>query len=323
MIFDDIGSFPLPEGIDREWVIKNLNTKEYEELVQRAFLMKAKAGVECPTYPQFQEMVEQFMGIIRNPEFQEDAYLVSKEYAVIRELEALEKIEYDGAIRICVTGPFELYYKEFGGVIYDDILKNIAISVSRFVENALTENVKENVKVISIDEPSLGTNPELQPTPEQLKLAFEPFNFDVDVQIHLHSPLYYTSLLDVEEIDVFGIEAAKDEKALDFVDVEELDSYDKKLRVGVARSDIDSIVAEYNQIHKTNAWEDVKLIKDAIKEMESVETIKKRIEDAYSKFEDRIAYVGPDCGLFSFPNQECAALLLSNVGKALDEFRGE
>ncbi len=320
MIFDDIGSFPLPEGIDREWVVKNLNTKEYEEMVQRVFLMKVKAGVECPNYPQFQEMVEQFMRIIRNPEFQESAYLVSKEFAVIKELEAIEKIDYDGPVRVCVTGPFELYYKEFGGVIYDDVLENIAISVSRFVENAL--KTKLNVKSISIDEPSLGTNPELQPTPEQLKLAFEHLDFEVDIQVHLHSPLYYTSLLDVEEIDVFGIEAAKDPKALDFVDAEELDSYDKKLRVGIARSDIDSIIAEYNQLHKTNAWGDVKLIEDAIKEMESMEVIKKRIENAYAKFEDRIAYVGPDCGLFSFPNQECAALLLSNIRKALDEFRG-
>ncbi|RLE45728.1 MAG: 5-methyltetrahydropteroyltriglutamate--homocysteine methyltransferase, partial [Candidatus Methanomethylicota archaeon] len=54
MIFDDIGSFPLPVGINREWVNKNLKTKEYEEMVQRAFLMKSKY-VECPNYPQFRD----------------------------------------------------------------------------------------------------------------------------------------------------------------------------------------------------------------------------------------------------------------------------
>jgi 5-methyltetrahydropteroyltriglutamate--homocysteine methyltransferase len=318
MLFDDIGSFPLPSGIDRSWVVKNLYTKEYEEMVQRAFLMKAKY-VECPNYPQFQEMVEQFMGIIRNSELQEEPYIVSREAAKIPEIIAIEKMEYKDPMRVCLTGAFELYYKEFGAVIYDDILENIAISLSRFAENAL--NSKLNVKVISIDEPSLGTNPELQPTQEQLENVFRHFSFDCDVQIHLHSPLYYTSLLNIDEIDVLGIESAKDPKVIEYIDREELDSYDKKLRIGVARSDIDSIVAEYNQLHGINAWQDMEQMKKAINELESVDVIFKRIEKAYEIFEDRIAYIGPDCGLFSFPSQEMAIALLNNISKAIKKFR--
>ncbi len=48
MKVDDIGSFPLPEGITRDWIAQNLQSKEYEEMVQRAFLMKAKF-LDCPT----------------------------------------------------------------------------------------------------------------------------------------------------------------------------------------------------------------------------------------------------------------------------------
>ena len=180
MIFDDIGSFPLPKGITREWVMENLHTKEYEEMVQRAFLMKVNAGVECPNYPQFQDMVEQFMRIIKN--YQEDAYLVMKSEAKIVELEYVEKIESD-SVRVCVTGPFELYVKELGTVIFDDVLENLAKSVARFVENALKY---PNVECVSIDEPSLGLNPDLQPADDQLKLAFESLDFDVDEKIHLH-----------------------------------------------------------------------------------------------------------------------------------------
>ena len=319
MLFDDIGSFPLPEGITRTWIDKNLETKEYEEMVQRAFLMKVKSGVERPNYPQFRDMIEQFMAVIRNPEYQDEAYLVAKKYAIIKELEAVEKMECD-AIRICVTGPFELYYKEFGSVIYDDILSNLSISISRFVENALKY---DNVKCVSIDEPSLGLSPELQPDQEQIKIAFGNFKFDVDIQIHLHSPLYYTNLLDVDTIDVIGIEAAKDPKTLDLVDVEDLKSYDKRVRVGIARSDIDGIVGEFNAKHNVNAWKDRTLIAKAVEEIENVETIRKRLENAYSKFENRIAYIGPDCGLFSFPSQEVAMILLKNVKKALEEFRRE
>ncbi len=314
MIFDDIGSFPLPKGITREWVEKNLYTKEYEEMVQRAFLMKVEAGVDCPNYPQFQDMVEQFMRIIRN--YQEDAYLVMKREARIVELEYVEKIGAD-AVRVCVTGPFELYVKELGTVIYDDVLENLAKSVARFVENALEY---PNVECVSIDEPSLGLNPDLQPTDEQLRLAFEPMNFDVDVQIHLHAPLFYERLLDIDTIDVIGIETAKDPKALDFVDPEDLESHGKRLRVGIARSDVDGIVAEFNEKHGLNAWESEELLLKAINEVESPEVIRKRLERAYDRFGELIAYVGPDCGLFSFPSQECAVALLRNVRRALDEW---
>ncbi|RLI76459.1 5-methyltetrahydropteroyltriglutamate--homocysteine methyltransferase [Archaeoglobales archaeon] len=317
MLFDDIGSFPLPEGITRDWIFKNLDTREYEEMVQRAFLMKVNSGVECPNYPQFQDMIEQFMTIIKNPEYQDEAYLVSKKHAIIKELEAVEKIECN-SVRVCVTGPFELYYKELGGVIYDDILSNLATSISRFVENAVRYN---NVKCVSIDEPSLGLSPELQPTQEQIKLAFEKFKFDVDIQIHLHSPLFYTNLLEINEIDVIGIETAKDRRAMDLVDLNDLEIHDKKIRIGVARSDIDGIVAEFNAKYNVNAWKDKKLIAKAIEEMEDVKTIKNRIIEAYNKFADRIAYIGPDCGLFSFPSQETATILLKNTRKAIDEFR--
>jgi len=312
MIFDDIGSFPLPKGITREWVMENLHTKEYEEMVQRAFLMKVNAGVECPNYPQFQDMVEQFMRIIKN--YQEDAYLVMKSEAKIVELEYVEKIESD-SVRVCVTGPFELYVKELGTVIFDDVLENLAKSVARFVENALKY---PNVECVSIDEPSLGLNPDLQPTDDQLKLAFEPLDFDVDVQIHLHTPLFYERLLDIDTIDVIGVESAKDPSALDFIDPEDLESYDKKLRIGVARSDIDGIIAEFNQRYNVNAWESEELIIKAINEIESPEVIKSRIKKAYERFGDLIAYGGPDCGLFSFPSQEAAIILLKNVRRALD-----
>ncbi len=312
MIFDDIGSFPLPKGITRDWVMRNLNSKEYEEMVQRAFLMKVNAGVECPNYPQFQDMVEQFMRIIRN--YQEDGYLVMKSEAKIIELEYVEKIGAD-VVRVCVTGPFELYVKELGTVIFDDVLENLAKSVARFVENALKY---PNVECVSIDEPSLGLNPDLQPTEDQLRIAFEPFDFDVDIQIHLHAPLFYEKLLDIDTIDVIGIESAKDPSALDFVDPQDLESHDKKLRVGIARSDIDGIIAEFNQKHNVNAWENEELIVKAVNEIESPEVIKSRIERAYEKFGDLIAYVGPDCGLFSFPSQESAVALLKNVRRALD-----
>lgn len=310
MRIDDIGSFPLPKGITRDWVEKNLGTKEYEEMVQRAFLMKAKF-LDAPTYPQFRDMIKMFIEPIKV--FQEEPYLISKKKAVIPELEYVEKIKAE-SVRVCITGPFELYYKEFGGVIYEDVLLNLAESVRRFVENAARY---DNVVCISIDEPSLGLAPDLQPDEELLQKALE-YNTPQDVQIHLHEPLYYEKILETS-IDVIGIECAKKPENIDFIDAEMVASANKKLRIGVARSDIDGIIAEFNAMHGVNAWGNEELISLAIQEIESVEKIAERIRMAKNHFEDLLAYVGPDCGLFSFPSQGLAVQLLENVRRAVDE----
>ncbi len=315
MIFDDIGSFPLPLGVSREWVNKNLNSKECEEMVQRAFLMKAKV-VECPNYPQFRDMIEMFLNPIKNPEFQDDAYLISEKHAKIPELEYVEKMNVE-SVRVCITGPFELYYREFGGVIYEDVLMNLAESVARFARNAARYS---NVKCISIDEPSLGISPELQPETELVASVFELLDLEVDIQVHLHEPLFYEKLLDAN-VDVIGVECAKNEKNMEFIDGEEVASAGKKLRIGVARSDIDGIIAEFNALNNVNAWGNDELISLAIDEIEPPEKILKRIEDAHRRFGELVSYVGPDCGLFSFPTQEHAIQLLENVRKALERFR--
>ncbi len=314
VVYDDIGSFPLPEGIDRSWAEENFTTPEYGEMVRRAFLMKSSV-VECPNYPQFRDMINQFMSKIKNPKMQEDAYLISRDFAVIEEVKIIAEMGYPDPVRVCITGPFELYYREFGPVIYEDLLENLAKSVSRFAEYAV--ETLDEVCSISLDEPSLGLNPELQPTEDQINLAYEPMKFDVDVQIHLHSPLFYRKLLNVDNIDVFGVEAAKDESVLDIIDVEEIESAEKGLRVGIARTDIDSILAEFNQKYGVNAWKDEELSVKAVDEIENVEVIKRRFEKAKEKFGNLLKYVGPDCGLFSFPNQKCAMKLLENVYTAI------
>jgi 5-methyltetrahydropteroyltriglutamate--homocysteine methyltransferase len=321
MRFDDIGSFPLPLGITKNWVEANLHTKEFEEMCQRAFLMKVGSGVEVPNYPQLRDMVKMFLEPIRDESLQEDAYLIKKEHARIPELKAIERINYGGEVRVCVTGPFEIYLQEFGPVIYEDILSSISKSVSRFAENAI--NSRLNVGCISIDDPSLGINPDLQPTPEQIEIAYENFNFDVDVQIHLHSPLFYSNLLQVSSIDVIGIESAKNERAMELVDREVLESHEKRLRIGISRSDIDSMIAYFNQKHGLNAWKDENLLLKAINELEGENNILKRLRKAYDLFDDLIAYVGPDCGLGGFPTQSCAVRLLENTSKAVRIFKGE
>jgi len=309
MLIDDIGSFPLPPGIDREWIERNFWSKEYEEMVQRAFLMKSKY-VEVPNYPQFRDMVRMFLDPMKDPELQDDAYLISEKAAIIPEVELVEKIKVE-KLRVCITGIFELYYREFGGVIYDDVLHNFAESVYRFARNATKY---DNVVCLSFDEPSLGVAPDLQPAREQIESAYD-FKLNVDTQVHLHEPLFYDRFLETG-IEIIGIEAARDPRKMDAIDVEVLESAEKRIRIGVARTDVDCIISEFNERHNVNAWRSEELSLLAVEELESAEKILERLKIAKKKFGDLLSYIGPDCGLFAFPSQRASLKLLENVKRA-------
>lgn len=309
MLFDDIGSFPLPLGISREWAERDFMSKEYEEMVQRAFLMKSKF-VEVPNYPQFRDMVRMFLEPMKNPELQDDAYLISEKHAIIPEVEFVEKMKVK-KLRVCITGVFELYYREFGGVIYEDLLRNFAESVYRFARNATKH---ENVVCISFDEPSLGVAPDLQPEKELLESVYD-FRLKADTQVHLHEPLFYERFLETK-IDVIGVETARDMKKMEALDIEALQSAEKRLRIGVARTDIDCMISEFNAKHGVNAWKSEELSLLAIEEFEPVSKIAERIKVAMEKFGELVSYIGPDCGLFAFPSQKTALKLLENVRKA-------
>lgn len=149
IIFDDIGSYPLPDGVSKEWVQNAFKTRTEDEklftVINDAFQQKVDAGVDVPTYPQYQDMNEQFLKVIRDSNCCDSPFEVKLECARIEELEAIEKVakaykEQFGEtlkVRVCVTGPTELYLKEFGGTRYTDIYSIFAKSVNNFVRNSM------------------------------------------------------------------------------------------------------------------------------------------------------------------------------------------
>jgi 5-methyltetrahydropteroyltriglutamate--homocysteine methyltransferase len=112
---------------------------------------------------------------------------------------------------------------------------------------------------------------------------------------------------------VIGVESAGHPSYLDLIDKKVLEDSDSFLRVGVARTDISNLVSVLNDKYNTNVWRDAVRLKEIVNELETPEVIRKRFEKAYSMFGDRIKYVGPDCGLGSWPSQEIAFQLLQNV----------
>jgi len=127
IFFDDIGSYPLPIGVR----LKSISRDQYLQLVGEVLTQKIDAGVEVPTYPQFRDMIRMFMDPIEDPKLSESPYLIKKENAKILELQAVPPGQ---KVRVCVTGPVELYISAFGATSYTDILYNLAESVARFLK---------------------------------------------------------------------------------------------------------------------------------------------------------------------------------------------
>ncbi len=335
ILFDDIGSYPLPQGISREWVasaVKNNDTK-FISILRDAMQQKINAGVDVPTYPQFQDMNQQFLGIINDGSAVEEPLIVRKEKARIMELSAIEETgaEYHRKngkkldVRICVTGPVELYLKQFGQTAYKDVLDAFAASIDRFIANSIDNAKNIHIVTVSIDEPSIGINPQIMFTESDLAGALEKAaktsaSHKIDTEIHLHSPLHYKLICNVPSIGVIGVESAANPSYLDLIDKKDLEDYDKFLRIGVARTDIFGMAAALNEKYGTNVWKEPARLKEITTQMETPDIIKKRLEKGYGIFGDRIKYAGPDCGLGSWSSQELAFKLLQNTGLVIKEF---
>jgi 5-methyltetrahydropteroyltriglutamate--homocysteine methyltransferase len=315
IVFDDIGSYPLPKGLRLE----GLSQDQYLGLVRDALAQKASAGVVVPTYPQFRDMIKMFMDPILDPDRSESPYLVSKEFAKIPELEVAEAMDLKN-LRACITGPVELYLSAFGSTTYTDILFLLAESVARFAENALASG---KVKVVSLDEPSLGISPSVAFSEDDilraLEIASKPCH-DALCEVHLHSALYAEPCCRVEGINVVGIESAANPYYLKLVDRKVLEETDTYLRAGIARTDILSMAAKLNDRLGINLWDDPSRLEKEILGQESPEVITGRLTRAWEIFGERLKVAGPDCGLGSWPSQSMAQRLLSNCAIAIASF---
>lgn len=313
IFFDDIGSYPLPKGTR----LDGLSKEQYLDLLRDVLAQKISAGVEVPTYPQFRDMIRMFMDPIENPGLTESPYLIKKENAEIIELQAVSSGQ---EVRVCVTGPLELYISVFGATNYSDILYNLAESVARFLERAKEQG---KMSVASLDEPSLGISSNVVFGEDEilkaLEIASKPCT-GMDCEVHLHSPLYAEPCARVPGINIVGVESAANPDYLKLVDKKMLEDTDTYLRAGIARTDILAMAARRNEQLGVNLWNDLAMLEMEIFGMESPQVMEKRLEKAYSLFGARLKAVGPDCGLGSWPSQKMAHRLLSNCALAIKSF---
>jgi 5-methyltetrahydropteroyltriglutamate--homocysteine methyltransferase len=136
------------------------------------------------------------------------------------------------------------------------------------------------------------------------------FNFNGAVkQIHLHSASRVAEILEIKNLDVLSFEYATSPRNIESLSRNMLEKANKQIRVGISRTDIDSIMAELYDIG----------IKKPLTEqlVESEEIIRKRFVAAKEKYEDRMTFTGPDCGLGGWPTQDAAQLLLKRTVNAV------
>jgi 5-methyltetrahydropteroyltriglutamate--homocysteine methyltransferase len=334
-LIDDVGSFPLPHGVERssfdrayvlarEAIIKGNNVKQdkflfdnFYQVVFDSFRKKCATGLDVVNYPQHFDMNEQFSIAVRKA-MAGGTFLIEKKEAVIPELHVIKE-EAEGLskelgrrilLRVSITGPMELYLKEIGTALHKDVLFMFAENAKTFAEAAMLDSKYVKTEVVSLDEPSFGFH-DIQADRDTIQEALEKaFDFQgVTTQIHLHSSARFADLLSVRSLHVLSFEYAASPKNIKGVSKRGLDEADKQIRVGISRTDINSILAELHDKGITNpAPEQL---------VESEDIIRKRFLAGKEKFGNRMTFTGPDCGLGGWPSQDAAELLLKRTVRAV------
>jgi len=128
-------------------------------------------------------------------------------------------------------------------------------------------------------------------------------------QIHLQSASRVAEILAVKSLNVLSFEYAASPRNIESLSKNMLEKTDKQVRVGISRTDINSITSElYDKGITQPSLEQI---------VESEEIMRKRFLTVKEKYGDRITFTGPDCGLGGWPTQDAAQLLLKRTVNAV------
>ncbi len=339
-LVDDIGSFPLPPRTSRETFSRaysdardalvngrDLRANDFVwqyfgEVTLDSFKRKLRTGLDVVNYPQQMDGIKQ-VGDVIHKAMETGTFVVEEKDAFLPEVRLIseeakglsEEFGKKILLRVSMFGPLELYLKEMGTVPYVDVLDGFAETIRRFAKNSILDTKYIKTVVVSIDEPSFGFLNIDAESSIICKVLDKAFDFQgATRQIHLHSTSRLPDLFKVKNLDVLSFEYAASPKNIEGISKRMLDDADKQVRVGVSRTDIDSITAELNDkgISKPTAEQLV----------ESEEVINRRYRLAKERFGDHLTFTGPDCGLGSWPSQEAAQLLLERTVKAVKTAQG-
>ncbi|MGD6852517.1 MAG: hypothetical protein ACQCN6_10710 [Candidatus Bathyarchaeia archaeon] len=334
-LVDDIGSFPLPSTTDREIYDRayrlarealtcgkdisqdDFIRKNFYEVTIDSFRTKISSGLDVANTPWHYDGIRQVSDTIHKT-MEKGTFVVGEKDAFLPEVRVIEEQaktlneEYGRKImlRVCMFGPMEQYLREIGTEYYGDVLDELAETIRRFAKNSIINSKYMETKVVSIDEPSFGIHNILTTPDVVCEVLEKAFNFKGAIkQIHLHSTVGVSDLLSVENIDVLSFEYAASPLNIEAVPKRMLEKSDKQIRVGISRTDIDTIWAELIERGISNPSNE--------QLVESEDTIRKRFSVAKEKYGETMTFTGPDCGLNGWPTQDAAQTLLKHTVKAV------
>jgi len=312
VIVSDIGSFPKSQSLQSKSGSTG-SAAGMKAVVSDIMAWKVKSGLDVPLYPQTRDMI----GMFFEPIEKNREWVVPEKEANIAELKfveqfAKERFEKTGeklSLGVCITGPVEIYAAKAGYIFDEGLLLNLAKSVNSFCKNAIIKKKWCETTLVSLDEPSLGVNPQLQYEREDIIKALETSFSGIKCmrQIHLHAASENELIYRTKNIDVIGVEAAESPRNLLLYDKKDLSKYDKSIRVGISRSNVFAIESEAKK----------EISAAVVNKSESVTKIRERYRAAQKQFGDRLLVVGPDCGLGGWKDQNAAYQLLLNTVKAV------
>jgi len=324
--------------------------RHFEEKIVEGLLGKLGAGVDIPNFPQFRDMNEMFLQPIEGVRKTKSGYeftdrlKLSSERKALPELEAIRRnasrirdaVGHRIALKICITGPYTLsslfvnrtadMFGEFSGVL------------QQIVEAGVVAQKNVEIALVAVDEPSFGimSDPLLDrgmPGREMLLKAWEEICYKAKIGgaktlIHLHSTvddLFWSA----KNLDL--VESHVDNHLYESTRAKQLcEKFDKSLKASIAITNFDSLIrrqitASTPNLNETSIGQSVAdtwtLIKkgkvDPITYLETQEEVESRLRRIVELFgEERVPFAGPECGMSSFPNLNCALEYLRRISGA-------
>jgi 5-methyltetrahydropteroyltriglutamate--homocysteine methyltransferase len=345
LIIDDVGSFPLPSYTNSDYfkqfywdaflgIVQKGDIYKNQGLItniihpiEKTMQLKLESGIEIVNYPQLIDMYSQFLKPIKDYEQIDEPHLIQPDKAQILEVEIIKKWakeQFESTnrcidLKVCVTGPLEMYFKEIGFGVYKDMAMNLAKSVNSFLKNSIIDTPYLKTKIVAIDEPSLGYITINGAEEEDLIKIYDKSveNMPVDVQIHLHSLNSFKIPLKTKNINVLTCEFASNQQ--NYIDKKYLEEHDKFMRVGISRTNFNAIMADaLDSGQEYKSFGSIKGLKSLI---DSPARIEKNLISAIKQYGDHLKYIGPDCGLSAWGPPELAVELLKRTSAVVNNFR--
>lgn len=324
--------------------------KMFEEEVVNSFIDKLTAGIDVPNYPQFRDMNEMFLELLRGVERRGNSYRVfskitAKPFAAIPEVEALRRnasriAEAAGLERfefkICVTGPYTLssLFQDRN----DELFRVLGKAISEIASNTIFRARRGEATILFIDEPAFGflNDPLIDYGSEGREALLEGWedicrvasSKGVEAGIHLHNTsdgLFW----DVEHLGIVDSHV-DDILYTSEATLRRIRETGKRIKASICKTEFDALIAERLGIEALpqgigEVWSRIRSGGlDPTTFIEDLNIMYRRLETLIKRFGvENVPYAGPECGLRGFPTYGCALECLRRVSEAVRRLRVE